>query len=223
MAAISNTLPQSVLDAMNPKAATATSTTAEAQDRFLTLLVTQMKNQDPLNPMDNAQVTSQLAQLSTVTGIDKLNSTVESLMGSYQSSQSLQAAALIGKGVLAPGNQTGLSEKQALMGVEFPSDVDSAVITIKDASGNVVQTIDVPKQSAGSKPIIWDGKKSDGTDAADGTYTFDVKATLAGKPVEVTELQFGMVATVSTTAGQNVKLNVPGLGELELSDIRQYL
>lgn len=223
MAAITNTLPQSVLDAMNPKAATSASTAAEAQDRFLTLLVTQMKNQDPLNPMDNAQVTSQLAQLSTVTGIDKLNSTVESLMGSYQSSQSLQAAALIGKGVLAPGNSTGLTEKQALMGVEFPSDVDSAVITIKDSSGIVVQTIDVPKQSAGSKPIIWDGKKSDGTDAADGAYTFDVKATLAGKPVEVTELQFGMVATVSTTPGQSVKLNVPGLGELELSDIRQYL
>ena len=223
MAAISNTLPQSLLDSMNPKAATATSTAAEAQDRFLTLLVTQMKNQDPLNPMDNAQVTSQLAQLSTVTGIDKLNSTVESLMGSYQSSQSLQAAALIGKGVLAPGNQTGLSEKQALMGVEFPSDVDSATIEIKDASGNVVQTIDLPAQKAGSQPIIWNGKKADGTDAADGTYTFEVKATLAGKAVDTTELQFGMVTTVSTAAGQSVKLNVPGLGELELSDIRQYL
>ncbi|RBA25781.1 flagellar hook assembly protein FlgD [Herminiimonas fonticola] len=223
MAAISNTLPQSLLDAMNPKAASAASTAAEAQDRFLTLLVTQMKNQDPLNPMDNAQVTSQLAQLSTVTGIDKLNSTVESLMGSYQTSQTLQAASLIGKGVLAPGNQTGLSEKQALMGVEFPSDVDSATIEIKDASGKVVQTIDLPAQKAGSQPIIWNGKKADGTDAPDGTYTFDVKATLAGKTVETTELQFGMVATVTTAAGQAVKLNVPGLGELELSDIRQYL
>lgn len=223
MTAIGNTLPQSVLDAMNPKGATAQSTAAEAQDRFLTLLVTQMKNQDPLNPMDNAQVTSQLAQLSTVTGIDKLNATVESLMGSYQSSQSLQAAALIGKGVLAPGNSTGLSEKQALMGVEFPSDVDNATITIKDASGNVVQTIELQEQTAGSKPFIWNGKKADGTDAPNGTYTFDVKATFAGKPVETTELQFGMVATVSTAAGQSVKLNVPGLGELELSDIRQYL
>lgn len=223
MAAIGNTLPQSVLDAMNPKAASAASTAAEAQDRFLTLLVTQMKNQDPLNPMDNAQVTSQLAQLSTVTGIDKLNSTVESLMGSYQSSQTLQAASLIGTGVLAPGNQTGLSEKQALMGVEFPSDVDSAVITIKDAAGNVVQTIDLPAQTAGSKPIIWNGQKSDGTDAADGTYTFEVTGMLGGKPVDSTELQFGMVATVTTAAGQAVKLNVPGLGELDLSDIRQYL
>lgn len=223
MTAISNTLPQSVLDAMNPKTSGAQSTADEAQDRFLTLLVTQMKNQDPLNPMDNAQVTSQLAQLSTVTGIDKLNSTVQSLMGSYQTSQSLQAASLIGTGVLAPGNQTGLSEKQALFGVEFPSDVDSAIVEIRDASGNLVQTIDLPKQTAGSQPIIWNGQKSDGTAAADGTYMFKVKATLAGKPVETTELQFGMVTTVTTAAGQPVKLNIPGLGELDLSDIRQYL
>jgi flagellar basal-body rod modification protein FlgD len=223
MSAISNTLPQSVLDAMNPKAASSAATSAEAQDRFLTLLVTQMKNQDPLNPMDNAQVTSQLAQLSTVTGIDKLNGTVESLMGSYQTSQTLQAASLIGTGVLAPGNKTGLSEKQALMGVEFPSDIDGGLITILDAAGNVVQTIDLPAQAAGSKPIIWNGQKSDGTDAPDGTYTFEVKATLAGKPAEATALQFGMVTTVTTAAGQGVKLNVPGLGELSLSDIRQYL
>ncbi len=223
MTAISNTLPQSVLDAMNPKTSGAQSTADEAQDRFLTLLVTQMKNQDPLNPMDNAQVTSQLAQLSTVTGIDKLNSTVQSLMGSYQTSQSLQAASLIGTGVLAPGNKTGLSEKQALFGVEFPSDVDSALVEIRDASGNLVQTMDLPKQTAGSQPIIWNGQKSDGTAAADGTYTFEVKATLAGKPVETTELQFGMVTTVTTAAGQPVKLNIPSLGELDLSDIRQYL
>jgi flagellar basal-body rod modification protein FlgD len=215
MSAISNTLPQSVLDAMNPKAASSAATSAEAQDRFLTLLVTQMKNQDPLNPMDNAQVTSQLAQLST--------GTVESLMGSYQTSQTLQAASLIGTGVLAPGNKTGLSEKQALMGVEFPSDIDGGLITILDAAGNVVQTIDLPAQAAGSKPIIWNGQKSDGTDAPDGTYTFEVKATLAGKPAEATALQFGMVTTVTTAAGQGVKLNVPGLGELSLSDIRQYL
>lgn len=223
MSAIGNTLPQSVLDAMNPKASAAKSTAAEAQDRFLTLLVTQMKNQDPLNPMDNAQVTSQLAQLSTVTGIDKLNGTVESLMGSYQTSQTLQAASLIGKGVLAPGNSTGLTEKQALFGVEFPTDVDGAVVEIKDAAGNIVQTLDLPAQTAGSKPIIWNGQKSDGTDAADGVYTFNVKATLAGRPADATELQFGMVTTVTTAVGQAVKLNVPGLGELDLSDVRQYL
>src|SRR3954466_4446382 len=99
-----NVMPPSVLAAMNPSAAaTDKSTAVAAQDRFMTLLVTQMKNQDPLNPLDNAQVTSQLAQLSTVTGVDKLNATLESMMSSFQSSQSLQAANMIGHGVLVPG------------------------------------------------------------------------------------------------------------------------
>src|SRR3990167_8083696 len=85
-------------------AAATASTAADTQDRFLKLLVTQMKNQDPLNPMDNAQVTSQMAQLSTVTGIDKLNVTLQALSDSMASSQSLQAASMIGYGVLVPGN-----------------------------------------------------------------------------------------------------------------------
>src|SRR5690606_21641258 len=91
---------QSLLDTMNGTRNTAKSAAQEAQDRFMTLLVTQMKNQDPLNPMDNAQVTSQLAQLSTVTGIDKLNNTMEALIGSVQSSQSMQASSMIGRVVL---------------------------------------------------------------------------------------------------------------------------
>src|SRR3954466_13474194 len=106
-----NVMPPSVLAAMNPSAAaTDKSVATAAQDRFMTLLVTQMKNQDPLNPLDNAQVTSQLAQLSTVTGIDKLNGTLETLMGSYQASQSLQAAGMIGHGVLVPGSSVNLGD-----------------------------------------------------------------------------------------------------------------
>ena len=222
MSAISNTLPQSVLDAMNPGTTKTKSSVDEAQDRFMKLLITQMQNQDPLNPMDNAQVTSQMAQLSTVTGIDKMNETLQSLIGSYQSSQTLQSANLIGHGVLAPGNKLGLAEDKALMGVEFPEAVDSAEVVIKDAAGNVVQTLSLGKQDAGTVPLLWDGTKADGSKAEEGTYTFDVTALVAGKAVTANELQFGMVTTVTT--GQNgVKLNVPGLGALDLSDIRQYL
>ncbi len=222
MAAISNQLPQALLDTMNPQAASAKSDAEEVQDRFMTLLVTQMQNQDPLNPMDNSEMTSQLAQLSTVTGIDKVNSTLQSLIGSYQSSQSLSSANLIGHGVLAEGNQLGLADKQALMGVEFPQDVDQAQLVVKDASGNVVQTVDLGKQSEGTVPLLWDGKKADGTDAPDGNYTFEVNASVNGNKVDTQELQFGMVTTV-TMGPDGVKLNVPGLGALDFSDIRQIL
>ncbi|WP_076591614.1 flagellar hook assembly protein FlgD [Herminiimonas arsenitoxidans] len=215
-------LPQALLDQMNGASASKKSTAEEAQDRFLTLLVTQMKNQDPLNPLDNAQVTSQLAQLSTVTGIDKLNGTLESLMGSYQTSQSLQAANMIGHGVLAPGSAISLTESKGLMGVEFPQAVDTATVTVKDSTGKVVQTIDLGKQTAGTVPLLWDGSMADGTKAPDGNYTFEVTASLGGTAVKVNPLQFGIVTTVSTSS-TGVQINVPGLGALNLSDIRQIL
>src|SRR4249920_884865 len=86
------------------------------QDQFLKLLITQMQNQDPLNPMDNAQVTSQLAQISTVTGIDKLNTTIGDMNTAMVASQSLQASALVGKGIVAPGNTMLLQQGQAVGG-----------------------------------------------------------------------------------------------------------
>jgi len=221
MTAITTNLPQSVLDAMNKTSAKTQSTAEEAQDRFLTLLVTQMQNQDPLNPLDNAQVTSQLAQLSTVTGIDKLNSTLESLMGSYQSGQSLQAANLIERGVLTEGNQVALADGQGIMGVEFPSDVDAATLEVRDASGKVIHTVDLGPQEAGPIPLLWDGT-SEGGQAADGNYTFAVKATLAGSAVAATPLQFGIVTSV-TTGSTGTKVNVPGIGAVDVSDIRQIL
>ncbi|WP_293779206.1 flagellar hook capping FlgD N-terminal domain-containing protein, partial [uncultured Oxalicibacterium sp.] len=125
MTSVSSTLPQSVLDAMNGTSTKTKSTIDEAQDRFLKLLVTQMQNQDPLNPMDNSQMTSQLAQLSTVTGIDKLNATLESLISNSTANNSLQAANLIGRGVLSEGNQISLAENKGIMGVEFASAADA--------------------------------------------------------------------------------------------------
>src|SRR6266571_7724769 len=95
---------QDLLNSVNPKAAVVADGSVEADtNKFMTLLVTQLKNQDPLNPLDNAQITSQLAQLSTVTGVNNLNTTLESLKSSYQSSETLQATNMIGKGVLVPG------------------------------------------------------------------------------------------------------------------------
>lgn len=218
-----NTISQGVLDAMNPQSASSKSAAQAQQDQFLTLLVTQMKNQDPLNPMDNAEVTSQFAQLSTVTGVDKLNTTLQSLMGNYQTGTSLQAANLIGHGVLAPGSSLTLSSGKAIMGVDFPAAVDSAVVTIKDAGGNTVATLNLDKQKAGALPLLWDGTKTDGTVATDGAYTFDVKATVAGTNADATALQFGTVNSISTTTGQDAIVNASGLGGVSYSDIRQIL
>ena len=100
-----------IYDQINSANNRGTTTKAEDQQtKFLTLLTTQLKNQDPLNPMDNAQMTSQLAQISTVDGIERLNTTLASMMSSTSETQALQMAALVGHGALVDGNNLPLTE-----------------------------------------------------------------------------------------------------------------
>jgi flagellar basal-body rod modification protein FlgD len=214
-----------LMAAMNGTQSASSASASDAssiQNRFMTLLVTQMKNQDPLNPMDNSQMTSQLAQLSTVTGVDKLNTTLQSLMGAYQSSQSMQAAGMIGHGVLIPGSSMDLSNGSAVFGVDLPGPADSVTVTIRDAGGNVVHSMDLGSQESGTHPLQWDGVADNGKAAPDGKYTFDVQAKLAGQSTTATALSFGQVGSVSTSS-QGVKINVPSIGTVNFSDIRQIL
>lgn len=207
--------------------ASTTSTAADKakkmQDDFLKLLVTQMQNQDPMNPLDNAQVTSQMAQLSTVTGINQLNDTVNSLSGSLLASQSLQAANLVGHSVMVPGNVLQLGNGAAYGGVDLPQAADKVVVTVKDAAGNVVHSADIgPQSAAGTVPFQWDGTTDSGAKAADGSYTFTVAATQGGNAIAATALSVAQVASVSLGA-QGAMLNVVGMGPVALSQVKQIL
>ena len=218
---------------MNTKApAAGTDRVAADTDKFMTLLVTQLKNQDPLNPMDNAQMTSQLAQLQTVTGVNKLNTTLESLKSSYQSSESLQATNLIGHGVLVDGSKVTLSGSKGILGVELGSDADAVAVTITDKAGNVVQTLDLGATKAGIVPLAWDGVPdpnklgSDGkpVTVADGNYTISVSATRGGQALtDAKTLSFDSVLSVTTNSADGVKLNLPVKGAVSLADIKQVL
>lgn len=205
-----------------------TNAVKETEDRFLKLLVTQMKNQDPLNPLDNAAVTSQMAQLSTVTGINKLNDTVNALSTSFLANQTLQAASLVGRVVMVPGKEMALSGGSAIAGVDLTQPVDKLTVTIKDASGAVVHTADLGEQKeAGVIPFQWDGStdSDDGSKAPDGAYTFEVTAELGGKKLDssaLTALAVGQVASVSLGAA-GATLNVVGLGPVTLSQVKQIL
>jgi flagellar basal-body rod modification protein FlgD len=220
---------------MNAKPATTSGDSVQADtDKFMTLLVTQLKNQDPLNPLDNAQVTSQLAQLQTVTGVNKLNETLNTLKASYQSSEAMQATNLIGHGVLVEGNNVTLSGSKAIMGVELSGDVDSLKVVISDKNGKEVQTMDLGKQKAGVIPLAWDGVPdatkldSNGKPVtlADGEYSFQVVATRGGDKVAMNDakaLAFDSVASVNTNSLDGVKLNLPSKGGVTLADIKQVL
>ena len=215
------TVDPTLLATMNPKSTSTTSDVQQAQNNFLTLLVTQMKNQDPMNPMDNAQVTSQMAQLSTVTGINQLNSTMNTLSSNFQTTQNLQSAALIGRSVVAPGNTTYLNNGAAAYGVNLPMNADTVTVTVTNAAGQVVRTINAGALSQGDNKLNWDGNMDNGAAAPSGTYTFQVAASSAGTKMTTTPLEYGTVTSVVANA-QGVKLNLANnLGQINLSDIRQ--
>ena len=228
-----NAISPDLLNAVNPKAPTAVPGSVEADtNKFMTLLVTQLKNQDPLNPLDNAQITSQLAQLSTVTGVNKLNTTLESLKASYQSSETLQAAGMIGHGVLVGGSNIALSGGKAVLGVELATAADSVRVDITDPrTGKVVQSMNLGAQAAGTVPIAWDGiPDATNLDAAgkpvvlkDGKYTFTVTARRGEEVLkDAKALSFDSVNSVTTSAKDGIKLNLSS-SVVGMSDIKLIL
>jgi flagellar basal-body rod modification protein FlgD len=201
---------------------TPTSSTSDAQDRFLKLLVTQMQNQDPLNPMDNAQVTTQIAQLNTVSGIDKLNTTLTSMAASFSATQSLQATNLIGHDVLVPGSSVSLQGGVALFGAALPQSVDHLKVSIQDAAGHVLHSMDVGAHAAGNVALSWDGMTDSGATAANGHYTLVLSASAAGAPVSATPLSIGRVDGVSSGAS-GVVLNLGSGQTAALGDVKQIM
>ncbi|MFC3338447.1 flagellar hook capping FlgD N-terminal domain-containing protein [Paracandidimonas soli] len=201
------------------------------QDRFLTLLVTQLRNQDPLNPMDNAEVTSQIAQLSTVNGINQLNNTLLALSGQMNVSQSMQAANLIGKAVLVPGDKIRLgsdpsdpSVKEATpYGVDLLAPAAKVTASIVDASGQVVRQIDLGKLDEGVHSFTWDGKGEGGADVVDGAYSVRIVALDADdKPVSASALTYGKVSSVAySSSGLRVDMGLAG--SHSLLDIRKIM
>jgi flagellar basal-body rod modification protein FlgD len=198
----------------------------DASDRFLTLLVAQLQNQDPLNPLDNAQVTTQLAQISTVSGINQLNATVAALGASFAASQSLQAAGLVGHDVVVGGNGLDLATDKATGtaaargGMSLADDANAVTVTIADAAGTVVRTLDLGAQKAGDQFFEWDGKTDAGGRAEDGHYTFTVTATSSGKAVANDALTRSRVEAVATGASGLV-LQLANGGQAALADVRQ--
>ena len=192
------------------------------QDRFLLMLTTQLKNQDPLNPMVNAQITSQMAQLNTVSGITQLNSTLQALSDSMSMGQSVSATSMIGHGVLVPGSTVNLTGGQAIGGVDLTQPVDSLKVTIKDAAGNIVNTMQLGAQKAGVLPFAWDGKTDAGKVAADGSYKFTVEAMVAGNTTTPATLAYGTVNAV-TPGVKGATVDVGHLGGFALSAVKQVM
>ena len=211
----------SLINSLNGSSALSSATSsslADAQSTFLKLLTTQLQNQDPTNPLDNAQMTSQLAQMSTAQGISNLNTTLNSLLGMYQANQTLQASSLIGHSILAEGDQIGLANGQGVAGVALDSAADTVKVQVLDDAGKVVRTIDLGPQSAGQVGFSWDGTNNNGQAVADGNYTFNVTASSQGTQIGATPLAVNTVSSVSLNSGA-VTVNTTNAGQLDLNQI----
>jgi flagellar basal-body rod modification protein FlgD len=196
---------------------------AASEQRFLKLLVTQLNNQDPLNPLDNAQLTSQLAQMSTVSGIEKLNSAFQSLLSQNGSSQVLQSAALIGRTVLVPGKELLLQQGgDAPFAVELPVAADSVKVTITNAAGATVRSYDLGALPQGVKTLSWDGKGDNGAQLVGGAYTVQVQALSAGSSAAAETLTYAKVSSVAQGVS-GVSLDLATGEKASLSGVRLIL
>jgi flagellar basal-body rod modification protein FlgD len=213
--------PSNVFSAVNAGASGAAAVPDE-ESRFLKLLVTQLKNQDPLNPMDNAQMTSQIAQINTVSGIAKVNTTLGTLLDSFNSSQAVQSTGMIGKSVLVAGSQLSLANGQAVGGVKLDGPADQVTVNILNAGGKVLQTQDLGAREAGNLNFSWDGKNDAGESSADGAYRFSVTATQGGKEVTADPLQVGTVSAL-VRANSGFLLDLGALGKIDLKNVQQIL
>ncbi|MGZ5797919.1 MAG: flagellar hook assembly protein FlgD [Caldimonas sp.] len=214
IAATSTTSDVSV--ASSPSASSAADATVTA-DRFLKLLVAQMQNQDPLNPMDNAQVTSQMAQINTVTGIDKLNTTVAGLSAQFMQLQAVQGASLVGHDVIVAGNKLDVDATTAIGqgGFEIATPADAVKVEILAPSGAVVQTLNLGAQGAGMHSFDWPaGSATNGSG-----LTFRVTATSGGVAMASTALMRDRVDAVSTN-GNVFNLELEKSGTVPYSSVK---
>ncbi|MBL6750925.1 MAG: hypothetical protein ISP90_10410 [Nevskia sp.] len=202
-------------------ATSAAGTTLNVQD-FLQLMTAQLQDQDPLNPVNNAEFFSQVAQFSTVAGIDQLNSSFSQLSSQLGSNQSLQAAALVGQGVLVPGSSAQLTSSGMYGAVEVPASGDVSV-QIKNSAGAVVGTLDLGVQPAGTVPFTWNGQDGSGNALPAGTYTIGAQVGSGSSAQAATTDVAAVVQSVSLDANKGLLLNLQGLGEVPFSQVRQIM
>jgi flagellar basal-body rod modification protein FlgD len=173
---------------------------ADMQDRFLKLLVAQINSQDPLNPMDNAQMTTQMAQINTVSGLQQVNETLQGMANQFGAMQMLQASSIVGHDVLLPGNTLTRDATTGLAGSAFDlgGNASSVKIEILSPTGNVLGTINSSAMTAGRHSFSWDA-------SAYGNYpslNYRITAVNGSQNVPVTSYSTDRVLAVGLTDGK---------------------
>ncbi len=195
------------------------------QSAFLELMIAQLKHQDPMSPQENGEFISQLAQFSSVEGIQSLNSSMAEIAGNFRSSQALQASSLVGRQVQVPGSVSTLGSTGAMGGaVELPKSTgDLRVRIFKQGDSTPLAEIKMGSQAAGEVPFSWDGLDGNGVRVPPGIYTIEATAMQDGKSTKLPTTVNANVNSVTVGANNSMTLNVANVGPVALSDIRKIL
>lgn len=191
---------------------------------FMTLMTTQLKNQDPFKPLDGTEMVAQLAQFGTVSGVQQMNATLAALSASLRSSQALSGATMVGHEILAPASAASYDGKQPLVGaVQLPAGAIGVTVTITDGSGQVVRHLNVAAGS-GQQPFSWDGRTDSGAQANAANYKIAAIANVGGASVALPMAVVARVGSVSIdSTGTALTLNTAELGAVALGDVQQII
>jgi flagellar basal-body rod modification protein FlgD len=201
--------------------ALSSTTPQDQQDRFLKLLVAQLNNQDPMNPMDNAQMTTQIAQINTVSGITQLNETIKSMAAQYTSMQIMQGAAMIGHEVVADGNTLAIDKTTGVGTGAFKLDTaaTSVQLQVMTPGGQIIDKIDLGSMEAGTHNIDWDASKY----TASASPVFQVIAKQGLSSVTSTPLVRDTIASVGTDSTGAMNLSLKGGTSIKYDSIKSIL
>lgn len=198
--------------------------TKDLSQNFLRMLTEQLKNQDPMNPMDNAAMTSQLAALNTVDGINRLNTSMSSMVAQMQSANFLNLSNSVGKSALAVGNQMYFTGQAISLGASVDKPVKSLKATILDAAGNTVRSFDLGPQDTGTVDFIWDGRDGQGNAApTDTTYSLRLEATDTSDAAVVPKSLIGAAVAAIGKEGEAIKALLSDGRKISVDEIVKWL
>ena len=207
-----------------PEASTSNGTSAkDLSQNFLKMLTVQLQNQDPLNPMDNAAMTAQLAALNQVDGINKLNTSVNSLVAQMQSANFMNLASSVGKTALSTGSKVYFTDEPISMAAKLEESTSSLKALIRDNNGQIVKQFDFGATAAGVTDFIWDGANDAGQQVAQGMYTLELTATDSqGKLTYPGSYVGAMVASIGQE-GSDLKVGLSDGRNILSTDILKWL
>jgi len=208
-----------------PKAVADSASAELGQEDFLTLMITQIQNQDPFAPMENGEFLGQLAQFSTVSGIADISQSVATLSEALLANQAMQASSMIGRQVLVESSQAELGYGQPVRGaVELPPGVSTASVRITDSSGQLVRTLEVRGRGGSMAHYEWDGITATGESARPGPYRLEASARNGRSDIALPGyVQVGVLSVALDAGGQGSVITTEDGQQLRFSQVRAVM